>query len=454
MPYTRHSCDRRPERASSWRSRAALACLFAAAAACAATEDARARAERQLELGNYDVAYSILSAAADQTPDDSSLQRDLRRVRILHLLKKGQELVFRDHDAEALREFERVLLIDESNAVARAWIDKAKLKLADRATAAGDEARVRGRYDQALERYQEALGYWTGHEAATAGQQAIGQIYAVRRQKGLDNYMKGMRAQSERNFDQTRYHMEIALAHDPTLPRAQERLDLARRRIAEQAMREAQIAEEQGWFATALLQYQHAKAEQPNDAAIEAAIARTRSEVEVSEMLAEGSWLASRRQFAKARELLEKAYERSTRQREPISRQLIALREVGLDAHYAEAVDLELDYRYEDALAAFKAIDKEWPEQLDVRARINGLETSLAAAKEARERGQRAEAAGDTAAAVEAYRDALLHLPKFADLEQRIAALTKANAPADQQGAPPAGSTPPATGHATDRSQG
>ena len=85
--------------------------------------------------------------------------------------------------------------------------------------------------------------------------------------------------------------------------------------------------------------------------------------------------------------------------------------------------DLELDYRHLEALAAYQAIDASWPGQLDVRTRIQNLETAIELARGAITRAEAAEAAGQLEAAVAAYREALTYTPKFGDVPARVEAL-------------------------------
>jgi tetratricopeptide (TPR) repeat protein len=289
---------------------------------------------------------------------------------------------------------------------------------------AGDGARARGKLDEAMKHYEKALAYVPEYPGAVVGSKLVGDVFSARRVKSQDSYLKGMRAQASGQYDQTQYHMQIAIENDPSMASARERSDLARRQLADSRLRRARDAEERGWFETALREYKAVLAEFPSLAPdLDSRVAATQREVEAGAMLSDGILLIQRRDFTKARTKLEQAYEKSVAQRAAISAQLIALRETDLDRRYNIAFDLELDYRYDDALAAYRAVDKEWPGQLDVRTRIANLESSLELAKEAKVRGDAAETAGDLPGAIAAFREALTYAPKFGDLEKRIQAL-------------------------------
>ncbi|MEZ5964535.1 MAG: hypothetical protein R3F56_11865 [Planctomycetota bacterium] len=396
---------------------------------CSATSSNEDRVHDLLVSGDLTRAYWELEQAVQANPDDAELRRRLGELRIAYHLREGQQKVFEDDDWGAVEEFERVLLAEPDNPVAQHWKDKALVKLADRAVAAGDDARARGKLEDALKHYHEAETYLPGHPEAARGTRLVGEVFSARRDKGQANYVKGMRAQAGGRFDETHYHMDIALDNDPSLSAAEERRRVARRQLAEERRREAQEAEERGLFATALREYKAVAVSFP-DLAEELApkIAATEREVAAAEKLNEGTLLAQRGEFAKARALLEQAYEASAVQRGEISAQLVALREADLEKRYTAALDLELDYHYDDALRAYREIDASWPGQLDVRTRIQNLETALELAREAQTKGEEAEANHDVDAAISAYREALTYVPKFGDLVERVERLRAAKA--------------------------
>lgn len=391
---------------------------------CAATNDLRAVAYERLSFGEIEQAYDLMQAAVRENPDDLALQEQLAELRTVYYLRSGQEKVFADDDWAAVEDFERVLLADPGNTVAQRWKDKALRKLAERATHAGDDARARGRLEEALERYHEAETYVAGFEPAVLGAQRVREVFEWRRKKGHENYLLGMRAQASGLYDQTEYHMQLALEHDPSLNAAKERSLIARRRMAERQLEHARTAEERRLYETALRQYREVLDQFPDlTPDLVTKVAAMQREANAARKLEEATLLMKRGDFARARPLLEEAYELSLAQRSKISQQLVALREADLDQRYTVALDLELDYHYEEALRAYQAIDAAWPGQLDVRTRIQNLETALEYAREAQARGEKAEAAGDLEGAISAYREALTYVPKFGDLAERIAKL-------------------------------
>jgi len=407
--------------------------------ACSNLARPEARAHELLEVGDLTRAYWVLEEAVEANPEDAELRRQLDELRVAYYLHRGQEKVFADDDWNAVEEFERVLLVDPGNAVAKQWKDKALQKLAKRATEAGDGLRLRGKLEEALEQYHQAESYVPGYADAERGARLVSEVFSSRRDKGQTNYVRGMRAQAGGLFEQTRYHMQIALDNDPSLAAAAERRTAAQRQLAEQRLSEARVAETRGLYETALREYKAVQTAFPDLAGdLAGRVASMQREVDAAAKLNEGTLLVQRGDFARARALLEQAYEESASQRAAISAQLVALREADLQRRYLAAMDLEFDYRYEDALRAYHELDDSWPGQLDVRTRIQNLESALELAGEAKAKGEAAEANGDAEAAISAYREALTYVPKFADLGQRVERLKEKVKP--QTGDAPQGS--------------
>ncbi len=417
---------------------------FAAAlalAACAGNSGSENRVRDYLLVDDLTRAYEDLQRVAEQNPEDAEVQRQLAELRGVYFLRQGQQKVFADEDWAAVEDFERVLLMDPQNVAAKQWKDKALLKLAQRAADAGDDHRFRGKLEAAIESYHQSETYVPGFPAALRGAKLVADVYSARRRKGQENYVMGMRAQADGRYDQTQYHMQIAVANDPSLVAAKERGETARRQLGQERLRLARVAEERGWYDTALREYKGVTAEFPLLVPdLETKLATLQREVEAMRKLNEATLLVHRGDFARARPLLEQAYETSVAQRAAISAQLVALREADLDVRYTAALDLELDYRYDDALRSYRSIDESWPGQLDVRARIQNIESSLELAREAKEKGEKAEAAGDVEAAISAYREALTYMPKFGDMVERISKLRAKLKPVPPEGGSGSGS--------------
>lgn len=406
---------------------------------CQGTPAEQVRAETHLAHGDIAQAYWVLTDYCTRHPDDVEARQQLSRMRVPFHLAQGQTKVFRDDDWGAVEEFERVLLVDPANTVAKGWREKALEKLAFRETQEGDDCRLRGNLEGAIEHYHKAMSFVPEYPEAARGAAIVNGVFKARRDKGQDNYLRGVRAGAAGLFEQAAYHLQIALQSDPSLDPARERERVAQRQLADARFKNARLAEERGWYASALREYRAVAKDFPGlDSDLETRIALVEREAEVSAKVDQALALLHRKQFAPARQLLEEAYERSAAQRARIAGHLLELREGDLEHRYGAALDLELDYRHLEALAALQAIDASWPGQLDVRTRIQNLETAIELARGAITRAEAAEAAGQLEAALDAYREALTYTPKFGDVPARVEALrVKIEASKLEKAAPP-----------------
>lgn len=376
--------------------------------------------EKYLAEANYYQAYWALEDARRARPTDPDLERRFWELRVLYLLAESRDLVFHDQDLEALRRLERVQVLDPENSVAQTWIRKAKRKLAARAIDEGKEQLIAGELASALKSFNEALTYQPDDPEALVGIEELDAIWSSRRESAQDWYMQGIRASAEQNFVQTQYHMNIALDQDPSLDRAKPQLTRAIKRLAEQRLAGAKALEAEGYFAPALSDYLLVQETLPETPEIDEMVARMRAEVKADDLANEGEMEVFRGDFAKARKLLEEAYEMSTMSKLSIGEKLQLVNERELDYMYMDARDLELEYRYEISLAAYRTIaDSVTSGFRDVLSRINDLEASIAAAEQGYADGQKEESAGQLEAALGHYQEVMIHYPGYQDIEDR-----------------------------------
>jgi tetratricopeptide (TPR) repeat protein len=376
--------------------------------------------EEYMNSGNYYLAYHAL----DDAPE--AIAADPARYRVVHLaylLQQGQEQVFNNDELVAVETFERALELDPGNKVATAWIDKAKRKLAARAVSMGDEQQASGDLKEALLSYHEALTYVPNFPSALDGIEGVAKTVDKRKARAEDHYIQGVAALGEQLFETTWYHMVNAVSLDPEIGKARRVRDQAGSRLVQERYAKAKELEQNGYWGAALKEYEAIHALAPDLEGIEDRIAHARKEVEAERLVHEAEMEGFKKNYDRARELLESALATSTSQQDAITDLLILVKERDLDDRYQRARILEYEHRLADALAAYQEIDALWPGFKDVRASISGIQSTLEIAEAARVRGEQAEQSGDIEAAIEAYEEALLACPEYADLDEKVAAL-------------------------------
>ncbi|MHC5064637.1 MAG: hypothetical protein ACYTG5_11765 [Planctomycetota bacterium] len=398
----------------------AIYACFLQLAACTVSDTMR-ESEEYLDDANYHQAYWAMEAARRENPNDPTIEKRFWELRVIYLLAQAREMVFHNRDTEALHILERVLVLDPENPTAYVWIRKAKSKLAKQAIDEGILRSKRGELSAALRSYNEALTYQPEDPEALKGIEELDAIWAERRELAQERFMQGVRAMAEQQYKQTKYQMENALDQDPSLDRAKLQKDRAMRRLAEQRHMEAVDMESAGFFAPALSNYIFVRTVIPDWEGIDDSIARLEAEVKAIELADQGEMAVLRGDFEAAHKLLEEAFETCTFSKLTIGEKLELVRDRELRNQYMDARDLELEFHYEEALTAFKAIAESASGGYeDVLSRINDLEAAIAAAEAGHAAGLEAEEAEDLPAAIEQYQEVLIHYPGYKDLEERI----------------------------------
>ncbi|MBK8976214.1 MAG: hypothetical protein IPM29_09820 [Planctomycetes bacterium] len=411
-----------------------------------------AEAEQLYGRADYFQAWVSIQEAHKEAPDDPEVAESYERIRAAFLLARGRELVFENRDLEAIELFERLLVLNPDDETAAGWIVRARQKLATRAARHGDTLQTEGDLEGALLAYREAVDHEPDNPIAADGLARLAETWRHRRADARDHYLEGVRALAEQLFQQTRYHMLIALDKDPGLDEARGPSARARKRLLEDRFRAARAMEAKGFFPAALREYRELRDADAALSDIDARIARTEAEVRASQLADEGQMLALRGDFTAAREKLEQALGLTTHSQDEISEALVLVHERELDRDYTVAKDHEIQGELEDAVAVYTDIDQRLPGFRDVRARISELQIRVEEAKTAYDAGLAAEAAGDREAALGHFNDVLVYWPEYRDAAARAAALRVAppgeapQAPSGDDQQPPAGEplqTPP-----------
>jgi tetratricopeptide (TPR) repeat protein len=404
------------------RSRLAIRLLPALAliAACAGPGGRVDEAEVFYAKADYFQAYRRIEEIREAYPDDPSVQQAYWKLRLAFLLWDGQQRCFANDEAAAIRNFEKALVLDPGNEIAERWILKCRDKLAQRAADQGDRLRTFGDLEGALRKYHESLSYQPGNPTAEAGLQRLAERWARTQDEAQSHYLQGVRALAEQLFKQTRYHLLIALDKDPTLEQAVAPSEQAHRLLTEERFAEAQRMEEEGYYGPALREYRAIRSEFPDFAGIDERIERAGAENRARELSDQGEMAVYRGEYAKARELLQQAFDLTEIQKDAISERLLLVHEREVTDRYFAAKDLELQHELEEALAAYRQIDQDLPGFEDVRARMGDLEIRIEESKKAYEAGLEAEQNGDLDAAIQSYGDVLLYWPDYRDARERL----------------------------------
>jgi tetratricopeptide (TPR) repeat protein len=412
--------------------RSSPALLTALLLAACATRSAIDESRHLAKLGEFSRAFVVLDdlrneqiAAGGEV--DPKLAAAHRVARMEYLLHNAEQLIYGEDDAGAMADLVELETLDPDYpgiTALRARIDR---KRAERLVSRGEEALVRKDFARALVDFWEAKALDPAVADADEGIKAVQEATGRMSARAQEQFLEAVRKLPEFRFVEVQWHASNVLHNTPGRDEAKQLVDKAKRENALAIMARGKQCEEMARYGAALIDYRTAKATDPTLPGIDAAIASVEREHRALVLVenAEIAMLGGR--FAEARELLGEAFELSVMARNDVGAMVQRVRRTEGESRYSDARDLQVLGKKEEALAAFEALAKDWPNGLlDESARIDSLRVDLEGARTEWEAAEAAETAGDLPKALEHYENSERYYPKWRDGKARIARLRAA----------------------------
>jgi tetratricopeptide (TPR) repeat protein len=406
--------------------------LLVACATRSAIEESRASAR----LGDYNRAFVVLDdmrrqQLADGGEIDAELAAAHRQAWMAFLLHRAEERIFQEREDAALADLAELEGLQADYHGIQGLRDRAKLKKARRIIGRGEDSLVRKDYAQALACFLESEAIVPGLEDAAKGIKAVREATDRLTQRGQEQFLEAVRKLPEFRFIEVQWHASNVINNTPDRDEAKSLEDKARRENAQQAMARGKACETEGRFGAALLEYKAAKLLDPGVPGVEAAIAAMTKEQKAAVLIEKAQIDMRAGRFDAAREHLGEAFELSLMARNDIGALVLETKRLEGERRYQEARDLEVLGKKAEALAAFEALAKNWPDGYsDEKARIDSLRVDLEGAQKEWAEAEAAEAAKDLPKALEHYENSERYYPKWKDGKQRIERLRAAIAQA------------------------
>ena len=402
-----------------------LALLLASCTTTTPLEESR----RYTRIGDYDRAFEVLDAEREaRLQSGSSIDEQFelahRDARITFLLNRARLSIFRELEVEALVDLATVLAIDPEHQEAPVLRQRCFDKLAAKAVAVGDEFLRTGEFDKALAAYIEAERNVPGLLAAVEGADKVRQAVANLNERAQQQFLEAVRKLPEFRFVEVRWHTANSLTNNPSRQDAEVLRVRANHEIALGTLARGQECQKKDQFGAALVEFRTAKKLEKTLPGIDEAIAQMERELQAT-------WLGERAQidmrmgrFEVANAGLKKAFELSTLARGGISELMIESRKQEAQRDHKNGRDFEIQGKKSEALAAYEALSKGWPEGfLDEKARIDGLRSDIDMAEKEWAAAEAAEAAGELKQALEHFLASEQYYPEWKNGKERIASL-------------------------------
>jgi len=397
---------------------------------CGSTAAQRQRGKpgevRSLALeGRFEEAAVMAQQLAEKSPGDAELQALARDTQVGLLLERARRLSFADHDEAALEQVMAALVVEPESELVQSWRDRLHAKLADGWFTRGREAHAEGRFEAAAEGYRRAMEYRPGHPLAAYQSVELGEYLTWRSGQSGDYYNGGVRAFSDARLSEAVAQFKYSTKYnDGDTTRTARRITEVER---ERAMVEKALAEQQaaaGLWRSALRLLDGALALDPEvEGGRELRVDFAR-EAAIVDQVKQAAYVSLRGRHDEARDLLRAARAETKFQTKTIDEKLLLIDETEAAAQYQLALDLEHDFRFVEAVAAYNVLLEGREFYEDARSRASFLENSIRSAEALY--GQAQKASSD-AERLSLYRQIDLIWPEYRDVRDQLAKLTSSS---------------------------
>ena len=393
--------------------------------ACATAEIEETDLERVRDLirhGQFVEAVGHAAQLAEDRPEDGEAVLLHRDATVAYLLARGRQKTFEGRDTDALEDFEIALQMDPSSQPSANWIDKTKRKLASEWFGRARAAHALENFEGARQAYETAIAYQPDHLGSTEGLARVSIQQNYRANLSDSYYNEGLRAVTEWRLDEAKHGFQGSGKYGQNVDRAERRISEIDQKLAVQRVMVATQAENEGFYGAARNDYRVATILDPSNELAQEGFERSRVEAEVERLLEQGNLWVQRGNFAKGRESMEEALKQTVRQGEKIKEAIAGIRVARSRKAYQAALDLEHDFRLEDAITAYQGVIDEFGYDLaeDSQARITTLGDYV---RDAKELYAEAKAASGDKERLDILRQIEVFWPEYLDIGEQIEAL-------------------------------
>jgi tetratricopeptide (TPR) repeat protein len=344
-----------------------------------------------------------------------------------YLRWRALQNIFEEREEEALIDLAELETLDPAYPGLQDLRQRADLKRAKRACIRGDEDLLRKDYASALQHYGRSLSIVPDFKEGVEGIERVRIETAGMSARAQEQFLEAVRKLPEFRYIEVQWHAANVLHNAPERSEAKSLLDRAVRENARQLVDRGLECERDNKFGAALMQFRGAQKLDPKLPGVAEHIARMMRELQAVNLIEKAEIDMRSAKFDEAREQLATAFELSVAMRGHISELMIQTKRLEGLARYQQARDLEVLGKKSEALAAFEALVKDWPDGLeDEVARVAGLRVDIEGATKEWEAAEAAEAAGELPKALEHYLDAERFYPGWKDGKARIERLRAA----------------------------
>lgn len=395
--------------------------LGLALCACASQELGPSPVPGLIEAGDYARAVEVAAERRDARPDEVT-EREHRLATVAWILGRARTAALQERHEDALELVLEAAELEPDVPVVVQWLAKTRGTLADRYLTLAQELASRQDLDGALEAFDAALTYAPDDAAALAGKARVLIIMEYREGRGEEYYRQGVSALRKAWLHQARGQFNyVSKKYIPGFPDAEDRSERVGDLLAVERVAEAKALEESGDYHAAGTAYRLALALDPENVDAQEGSVRIEREIGAKDLLSHAEWLRVRGRFGEAREALDEGAEITQVQGDQFASARIDIEQAEHRLLYDEALRLEHDFQYEEAVSAYGDLIEVAGYYKDAIARRETLQDFI---EQAEDLYARAMESGDVEERLDYLRQLRLFWPEYRDVEAQIAALS------------------------------
>jgi tetratricopeptide (TPR) repeat protein len=340
--------------------------------------------------GEYVAAVEAAQARVSADPNNSKARVEHRLASVAFLLDRGRQWSFEGSDEVALEFFGQARALSLSSEFeagssaggfgpARApdqpqqWIDKTRAKIAAAWMERGEQLLAGGDLAGASEAFAMAAQYDSSLPGLVDAGASIKKRLEFHGDLAAEYYNEGISQLRSGNLEVAGSRFSYADKYSHGEGRAMERLTEVKGELARRHVDLGKTLESTGFFSAARVEYLTAVSRDPDCVEALVGLERMHGEAQAFETLKRGEMWALREDWDRAEEVLLAGRETTQMQKEDFDQALTQLEYARTAEDYELALNLEHDFRFDQAIAQYMEVLDGRDFFLDARARLDTL---------------------------------------------------------------------------------